>query len=109
MGWIDDVNLELARALEAERAGNTGKARTSARRAVGYAISELQRRFPQRQYGGDFMRQLRSFSHDTTLPLVVRHAAVRLQSKVATDFTSPSRHPTDDAVTIIEYIRESLA
>ncbi|MEK6755885.1 MAG: hypothetical protein AABZ02_07015 [Bacteroidota bacterium] len=108
MGWIDDVKLELVRAEEAREIGNAGKARTSARRAAGIAISELQRRFPQQYYGEDFIRQLRSFAADATLPEDVRGAAARLHSRLSLDFESQSENPVADAMTIIEFIRERL-
>ncbi|MBM4161750.1 MAG: hypothetical protein FJ217_11725 [Ignavibacteria bacterium] len=109
MGWADDVQQELARAKEAEESGNMGKARTSARRAVGIALSELQRRFPQRYHGQDFIRQMRSFAEDAALPHEVRSAAVRLQARISSDFTSPSLDPVRDAMTIIEYIDDQLS
>jgi hypothetical protein len=109
MSWVDDVKLELARASEAEESGNAGKARTSARRAVGSAISELQRCFPQQRYGGDTLQQLRSFADDATLPEEVQRAAFRLQSRISADFKSPSVNPIADAMTIIEFIRSRLS
>ncbi len=108
MGWIEDVYRELERGKEADRSGDAGKARTSARRAVGIALSELQRHFPQRCYGQDFIRQVRSFAEDATLPPEVQSAALRLQARISSDFTSPLLDPVRDAITIIEYLEDQL-
>jgi hypothetical protein len=109
MNWKDEVDLELARAQGAERNGNQGRARTSARRAVGIAIVELQRRFPEKQYGKDFMTQLRSLASDPAIPERVRIAADRLQTKLSPEFESPSKHPIDDAGIIVQFILEQLS
>ena len=108
MKWRDEIELELTRAREAERNGNQGRARTSARRAVGIAIVELQRRFPEKQYGKDFMTQLRSLASDPAIPERVRIAADRLQTKLSPEFESPSKHPIDDAGIIVQFILERL-
>jgi hypothetical protein len=109
MKWQDDIALELTRAKEAERSGNQGRARTSARRAVGIAIVELERRFPEKQYGRDFMTQLRSLASDPTTPEHVRNAAERLQARLTPAFESPSKHPIDDAGIIVKFILERLS
>lgn len=109
MAWIDDVMLELARASEAQKRGNAGRARTSARRAAGHAISELQKQKPERYYGGDFIQRLRSFAEDGTLPEVVRSAAGRLEARLTHDFKSVSENPINDALIVINYIRDQLA
>ena len=109
MNWRDEVDLELTRAKEAERNGNQGRARTSARRAVGIAIAELQKQFPEKQYGNDFMTRLRSFALDPAIPEKARTAAERLQAKLSAEFESPSKHPIDDAGIIVQFIRERLS
>jgi hypothetical protein len=109
MNWNDDVERELARGREAEQTGNSGKARTSARRAVGIAISALEERHPERRYGRDFIAQLRSFAADVSLPRHVRDAADRLQTRLSPQFDSPSVHPLDDAGIIIEYVIKLLS
>jgi hypothetical protein len=109
MNWRDEIDLELARAKEAERNGNQGRTRTSARRAAGIAIVELERRFPEKQYGRDFMTQLRSLASDTASPEHVRNAAYRLQARLSPEFESPSKHPIDDARIIVQFILERLS
>ncbi len=106
--WLDETEIELHRGMEAQRTGNAGKVRTAARRAVGFAVTEYQRR-GKKQYGTDIMKQLRGMAEDTLLPVEVREAAHRLQSRITRDFTSPSRQPLADAQVIIDYIRRSLA
>lgn len=108
MNWIDDVERELGRAAESERIGNRGRARTSARRAAGIAVSELQGRFPERFYGRDFIGQLRAFADDPTIPTIVRAAAERLQARLSPEFESPSENPVEDARIIFHYVRERL-
>ena len=109
MSWLEDVHAELQRAKAAERSGNAGKVRTSARRAAGIALAEFQRRFPEKNYGSDFISQLRGFAADITVNTEARAAAERLQTRISPQFESPSKHPIDDASTIIEFIREQFA
>ena len=108
MKWKDEIELELARARDAERNGNQGKVRTSARRAAGIAIVELEKRFPEKQYGRDFMTQLRSFALDPAIPEHVRNAVDRLQARLSPEFESPSKHPIEDAEIIVQFILERL-
>ena len=108
MKWRDESELEFARAREAERNGNQGRVRTSARRAVGIAIVELEKRFPEKQYGRDFMIQIRSFALDPAIPEHVRNAADRLQARLSPEFESPSKHPIEDAEIIVQFILERL-
>jgi hypothetical protein len=109
MKWRDEIDLEFVRAREAERIGNQGRVRTSARRASGIAIAELQRRFPDKQYGSDFMTQLRSFALDPSIPEYVRSAACRLQARLSPEFASACKHPIEDAEIIVQYILERLS
>lgn len=108
MTWLDDIELELNRGRDAERIGNEGKMRTAARRAVGIAVTEYQRRFSPNRYGSDFMRQLRGIAEDASLPENVRQAAMRLQARITPEFKSPSRQPLVDAQVIIEFLRQAL-
>jgi hypothetical protein len=108
VGWLDEIETELHRGMEAEQTGNAGRARTAARRAVGFALTEYQKR-GTKQYGADVMKQLRGIAGDESLPGEVRDAANRLQSHIAQDFTSPSRQPLSDARVIIDFVRRSLA
>jgi hypothetical protein len=109
MNWRDEIELEFARAKEGERTGNHGKARTSARRAAGVAITELERRFPEKKYGKDFITQLRTFASDTSIPEQVRSAADRLQARLSSNFESPSTRPIEDAVIIADYVLTRLS
>jgi hypothetical protein len=109
MNWRDEIDLELARAKEAERNGNHGRARTSARRAVGIAIVELEKRFPEKRYGRDFMAQLRALASDQAIPEQVRNAADRLQARLSPEFESPSKHPIDDAGIIVQFILDRMS
>ena len=108
MSWMESVQLEMERAREAQRQGNSGKARTSARRAVGFAVEELQKRFPGTTYGRDFIAQLRSVAVDPAAPQNAREAADRLQARLTPDFVSRSENPVDDAEIILSYILTRL-
>jgi hypothetical protein len=104
MSWRDDVRRELERATEAERAGNAGRVRTCARRAVGFAITEWQRRDPAAVSGDDFLRQIRALSVEPAVPTGVREAAERLGAKLGEDFRSRSTTPLADASTVLDYV-----
>jgi len=108
MSWLDEIELEFSRGRDAERTGNEGKARTAARRAVGVAVTEFQKRRAVKQYGNDAMQQLRGITEDNSLPDDVRKAATRLQTRVSQEFTSPSRQPLVDALVIVDFIRRAL-
>jgi len=108
MNWLDEVTVVLQRAEAAERSGNSGKVRTSARRAVGIALVELQRRIPEKNYGSDFMSQLRGFAGDESVPEEARLAADRLRARLSPQFESPSKNPIDDAKSIIRFVMECL-
>jgi len=108
MKWMESVQLELQRAREAQRQGNNGRARTAARRAVGLAMEELQKRFAGTNYGRDFIVQLRSLAVDPAVPQPAREAADRLQARLTPDFLSRSVNPVDDAEIILEYILSRL-
>ena len=105
MNWLDEIEMEMRRGMEAEREGNAGKVRTAARRAVGFAVKEYQKDPGKKQYGADVMKQLRGIAGDDSLPVEVREAARRLQSHIAQDFTSPSHQPLSDARVIIDFIK----
>jgi len=109
MNWRDEIERELARAEEAAGVGQAGKVRTSARRSVGIALEELQRRFPEKIYGRDFIGQLRGLAADHSVPEDVRLAADRLQARLSPSFESPSRNPIEDANIIIDFVLKRLA
>ena len=108
MNWMESVQVELKRAQEAQRAENEGKARTSARRAVGLAVEELQKRFPGKTYGRDYISQLRSLASDPAVPKEAREAADRLQARITPDFVSRSLDPVHDAEIILAFILARL-
>jgi hypothetical protein len=109
MNWLDEIRVELQRAETAKRSGNAGKVRTSARRAAGLALIELQRTFPAKNYGQDFIGRLRGFASDESVPEETRTAAERLQARLSPQFDSPSRNPIEDANLIIDFVIGRLA
>lgn len=108
MSWKEDLEREMSRAWEAQRSGNEGKARAGARRAVGVAVEEFQRRFPGKTYGRDFIARLRGLAVDPDVPEAVRRAAERLQARLTPDFRSQSVDPINDAEIILEHILSRL-
>lgn len=106
--WKEQIRLEMARAVEAKRTGNAGRVRTCARRAVGIAITEWQRRDAGINYGRDFLRQLQGMSSDTRTPDEVRLAATRLQERLRKDFQSASREPMRDARIVIGHVLQRM-
>ncbi len=107
--YLQQAEIELQRAREAEEIGNDGKARTAARRAAGNALIALAQKLPDKNYGDDVMRQLRNLMDDATVPIVAREAAERLQERVTERFTSPSStNLIDDALIIVDYVKKCL-
>jgi hypothetical protein len=108
MNWRESIEIELDRARVAQREGNEGKARTSARRAVGLAVEEHQKRFPEKAHGRDYISQLRSLAADPEVPQAAREAADRLQARITPYFASRSVDPVHDAEIILAYIHTRL-
>jgi uncharacterized protein (UPF0147 family) len=71
-------------------------------------VTEYQKR-TKNLYGNDVMRQLGGLASDTGLPQEVRKAAERLQSRLSQDFTSPSEHPLEDALVIVNHFRQKIS
>jgi len=100
-----DIARELAYVREALSTGNTGRARTAARRAVGCALKHWLQKHHHSDYPADMMRQIRRFAAEPQIPPEIREALLRLEARISTTFESPSTNPLDDAVIIISYIR----
>lgn len=99
-----EIERELFRAREADRAGNSGRARTAARRAVGIAIEEVQLHHPGRFLGTTVPAQLASLALDRNTPRPVQEAADRLRARISSDFQSASIDPLGDASIIITFL-----
>ena len=108
MSWREEMHRELARALDAEQAGNAGRVRTCARRAIGIAITEWQRRDTAVRYGPDFLRQLMGLADDRATPVEVQNAATRLGAKLSEDFEARSKEPLQDARIVLRHILERM-
>ena len=94
-----EIQAELRRALEAETAGNAGKARVCARRACGVALRAWHRAQGRAGLPADAQSLLRIASSGTGMPAGVREAAARLSASV----TGPgiSADPIADANALI--------
>ncbi len=108
MSWIEDVQREIGRAHEAERVGNLGRARTAARRAAGLALAEYYRRKRPTEGVEDLLRYVRDCATDQRAPQEVKEAADRLQARLRPDFSSPTKHPVEDALCIVRYVASAL-
>jgi len=106
--WKESIRVEIQRAREAERVGNEGRVRVSARRAAGIALEELARHLPSYATEGSMIDQLASIGNSDAVPESIRAAANRLAARVNKDFTSPSTNPIDDAMIVIEFVGQML-
>ncbi len=103
MNRMEDIRKELERGEQAEREGNSGRARVCARRAAGIALEDYYARMgkdPRK----DAMKLMEQFAGDPAHPKEVLEAVHRLSERVRPDFTSSSRHPLDDARILISYL-----
>ena len=104
-----DVDQEVEGLRIAWKAGNAGKARTTARRAVGMAIAVWLQKNPRPEYGSSFMNFLETLSWDESAPPNVRGAAERLCGKISElGKTAFSIDPVEDAETILDWIRKEI-
>ena len=100
--YLEQIQKELAVARAALQTGNDGKARVCSRRAAGQAITWLLSVFPHDDWGSDAMRQLMHLRDDSSFPIEVREAAVRLTTKISQKFDYPfTNDPIEDAQVII--------
>jgi len=104
MAWIDEARSELARGRQHEGSGNMGKVRTCGRRAAGIALREYRQRAGQTEASNDFIQLLRDAAVDDSIPVTVREAADRLQTRLDANFASPSQDPLQDAEAIIAFV-----
>lgn len=103
MAQLKLITRELAAAAVAWSAGNDGKARVCARRAVALADEAWLIRQAQPAWSGDAMAHLIRIQQDSSFPLVVRQAAERLTTAVTRRQTAPfTADPPGDAKIIIE-------
>lgn len=101
-----EIRRELETARKAEAGANAGMARVCARRAAGIAIAFWLQHNPRDGWGTDALNRLKSVQVDPSLPEPVRDAALRLTTRIATDFTSPSTRPVEDGIIIINHFME---
>jgi hypothetical protein len=107
---IQRIQLELETAGSARSAGNEGKVRVCARRAAGFALTEL---LSARTHGisriPDAVTLISSLRDDTAAGSSVTDAASRLVARVAGDPGYPAgADPLADAASIIRYVSEQL-
>jgi hypothetical protein len=99
------IERELATAEAAWKAGNEGKARVCARRAVAVATEDWLARLPVRRWRGDAMEHLRQIQKDESFPLPIRQAAERLSTAVTRKDSAPfTTDPISDARQITAHL-----
>jgi len=107
--YLEQIEIELATAQAALQVGNDGKARVCARRAAGQALTWFLSEFPKGDWGKDAMQQLMHLRDDTSFPVEVREAAVRLTTKISQQFDYPfTNDPLADAQVIILYVQSLM-
>lgn len=105
MAWSTPIQLELIGAEAAWTAGNAGKARVCARRAVALADEAWLVRQAHPPWSGDAMAHLRRIQQDLSFPPAVRQAAERLTTTVTRQQTAPfTTDPLADARVIIAFL-----
>jgi hypothetical protein len=99
---------EIVEARHAQAAGDLGRARTCARRAVGMAMQATIGIGPgATKYAHTFIDGLRRLTTDTNFPEAVRAAAARLVDRADKDRRSASQNPVQDAEVIIEFFQNT--
>ena len=101
---LDEIAKEFSAARTALRERNEGRARVCARRAAGRAVALYLASSPHPAWGNDAMTQLRALAADAAFPDPVRVAALRLTTRIDTQFSGPA--PADllaDAQAIVDY------
>lgn len=95
---------EIAEARLVLAAGNIGRARTCARRAVGMMLNEKIGVGPgARHYAPTFILALRKLAVDPAFPPEVQAAAGRLADRSKPDRSSASENPVQDAEIIFRH------
>jgi hypothetical protein len=99
------IDQELRAAEAAWKAGQEGKARVCARRAVALAATSWLIRVGEAPWPGDAMEQLRRIQRHAAFPPQVREAAVRLSTAVTRRQEAPfTADPLSDASLIIGHL-----
>jgi hypothetical protein len=99
---------ELRIGEEAKRGGNIGKARVCARRGCALAIDLWLNDKSEKVWGQSAISKLRNLQEDQSIPISIRDAAKRLNTKVDMQFDKGyEEDPIDDAKLIIEYFLTS--
>lgn len=102
-------NVELMTADEADIEGNHGKARTCARRAVGFYAQAINLIHPEKNYGENVLSQLRGIIDDSQVPGEVKTSAELLLGKVAADFSGLEGNKAIEAAkNVINYLNKFL-
>ncbi len=99
------IDQELIAAQVAWKAGNEGKARVCARRAVALAAESWSARLAEPRWRGDAMDHLRRIQQHASFPLSIREAAERLSTAVTKRHAAPfTSDPISDANLIIAHL-----
>ena len=104
---LANARKELANAKKAHDEGNHGKARTCARRAVGFVVGVWLEDNPDRRYGKSFMNHLRGILADEKIPDEIKEAAQELVKRPQFDEIL-GEEAIESANEIIDYFKKLL-
>jgi hypothetical protein len=102
-----NAEKELRNAVKATEEGNHGKARTCARRAVGFVVGVWLEENPDARYGKSFMNYLRGIVADEKMPERIKNAAYELIKRPHFDEILGGE-AIENANAIIEYFTKLL-
>ncbi len=100
MNWLIQIDTELQRVRPNE---NPGRTRTTARRIAGIALQQF-----YHQSSEDFIKLIQSAIDDSALPEDIHSALERLAARLDANFNSPSVNPIDDAMIIVNFVKDQL-
>ncbi len=102
-----NARKELKNAAKAEAEGNHGKARTCARRAIGFVVGVWLEENPDPRYGKSFMNHLRGIAADEKIPDEIKAAAKELIKRPQCDEIN-GNEAIENANIVIDYFSELL-
>lgn len=101
MNWLSHIENELKRVTPGE---NPGRTRTIARRIAGIALKEM-----YQSSSVDFIRLLQQAKEDISVPDSVRSASDRLAARLDAQFNSTSVDPINDAMIVVEFVKNQIS
>ncbi len=104
---LANAHKELRNAEKANTEGNHGKARTCARRAIGFVVGVWLEENPDPRYGRSFMNHLRGIIADEKMPEEIKEATRELLKRPQFDEILGDE-AIESANVVIDYFVEKL-